>query len=214
MSKTISYEKKPARTVTDSRFTEEQLREIDHIRPPDRVEPVQPGPGIQWREDRHQTATGPVRRVEGAIGLAWPPEPERLSIVGTARDVPDDPAALAPYADSGVSPNLGAAKAYIKPAQPAPGTTAAKIAWLKKKGITLVPTIDGEFETLSTKEKGAADEDIRKRIEAARPLLRAYVHGTPLRCATSRHSGGPPPEAVTLTLGGAAACADCMAGKA
>ncbi len=202
MSKTITY--KP-RTVTDSRYTEEQLQEIDKIRPPDRIEPFKPGAPRPPRETS-RTPVGPWLQVH-ALDRTWKGKGERLSTIGGGRDVPDDPAALAPYADAGTAPNLGTAKALIHPAEPAPGSVAAKVAYLKKLGIELIPTGDGNF--MEEFVKGAMKDEIMNGIEAARPLLRAYLHGSPLRCAAPYHVGGLPPEATTLSLGGAPLCGSC-----
>lgn len=119
-----------------------------------------------------------------------------------------DPLTLEPYAGAGRIPRSELdTKAAIREERPAPRGPAEIIRYLARRGIRLAPTGDGLFAVES--ERGGLDEATRDAINAAAPLLRAYLHGTPLRCALPKHVGAEPPEAVTLVLGGAAWCGEC-----
>lgn len=138
----------------------------------------------------------------------FPKTPESLiTVFSHHRDVLLQAPSLEPYVESGTAPKQGTVHSLIKPAQPSPRGAAAILAKLAKRGITLRPTIDGAFYVES--ERGALDHPTRDAIAAAAPLLRPYLHGTPLRCALPNHVGGEPPEAMTITLGGAGWCGEC-----
>jgi hypothetical protein len=126
------------------------------------------------------------------------------------RDAADmmDAKAAEGYIEAGVAPASPAPRTHIRPARPAPRGPAAMIAYLERRGIKCYPTIDGNF---SVDTAGARlDWPTFEAIKEARPLLRAFLHGSPLRCALPRHTGGgEPPEAVSVNVGGAAMCADC-----
>ncbi len=204
MGKTITYQK-PTRVVTSGhgQFTPEQEAELARRTFPDRI--PAPAPPPRQPRERKRAAEGPMRPVD-MLARWFPPEPERRWTFGGGRDLPTDAAAVEPYMAAGKAPTLPALATVFYPPEPAPRGAAEYRAKLKRLGVELVPTIDGEFAVLA--EKGRLTVEVRDAIEAARPLLRAHVHGTDLRCAMPHHSGGLPPVAVTLAEGGAPWCGE------
>ena len=125
------------------------------------------------------------------------------------KDLPDEPAALEPFIEAGRIPRgIRPATVVVRPARPAPRGPAAILEQLAKRGIRVIATGDGAVAVFA--EAGRLDVATRDAITAALPLLRAYLHGTPLLCSLPNHVGGTPPQAVTLCLGGAPACAECV----
>jgi hypothetical protein len=140
----------------------------------------------------------------------WPRKPASMTSVGLlVRDVDAalDAAAFQPYAEAGKAPREPAITNLFKPAVEAPRGPEQILERLAKRGIEIKPSADGEMYVVAP--AGALDHASRDAIEAARPLLRPFVHGTPARCALP-HDGEPPP-AVTVLLGGALACAEHVA---
>lgn len=86
---------------------------------------------------------------------------------------------------------------------------AAMLGRLADKGAVVSLATD-RTHLVVTAPGGRPDYRIIEAIEAARPLLVAYLAGAPLACAVSAHDGKPP-EAVTLALGGAPWCGTCEA---
>lgn len=164
---------------------------------------------------RKPVATGrkvkPHRPVD-ELARWFPDRPENTIIARTTardREVPFDVASVEPYMDQGTVPRSFAHDINVvyKPLVRAPRGPEAIVGYLARRGVTLKPTADGAFAVEA--EAGRLDEATRNAITAAGPLLRAYLHGSPRKCAMPAHVGSEPPDAVTLTLGGAGWCGEC-----
>lgn len=82
---------------------------------------------------------------------------------------------------------------------------------LRAKGVELRLTSDkGAIVPIAA--GGRMSDSIRELIGQAALLLLAHLRGQPLRCQL-RHSEKQPPEAESLLVGGAAACAAHLAGE-
>lgn len=87
---------------------------------------------------------------------------------------------------------------------------AAILHLLAAKGVTVALSPDRQA-IVPVAEKGLPDP-VRSLIGEAAPLLLAHLRGQPLRCQL-KHSEKQPPEAESLLVGGAAACAGHLAGE-
>lgn len=165
----------------------------------DQAPPVATPPArtkAKWRKPK------PMKAVDG-LAFAFPARPSTMiSIVAPERDLLD-PSVF----ENGYLPLEPAEGRYMRAGRPAPRGPIEIIAQLRQRGIELIPTIDGAFAVRSA--GGGLDVATRDAITTAAPLLRAYLHGTPLRCAMPAHVGGEPPEATTLALGGSGWCGEC-----
>ena len=185
------------------------IREALGPRPP-RPAPPTP-PAVPVRGVARAKKRRPDRPVD-ELARYWPDRPPLyLNIPALSRDALDEASVetLEPYAAEGKVPaSSRPAPTVVRPKRPAPRGPAEILAYLARRGITIIPTIDGNLAVMA--EAGRLDVAIRDAITASLPLLRAYLHGTPLRCALPAHVGAEPPEAGTLVTGGAAACAECV----
>lgn len=148
----------------------------------------------------------PSRPVDELLRF-WPRKAESMTSVGLiTRDVDEtlDAQAYGPYIEIDRAPRLPNVHHLYKPAVPAPRGPAEILDRLAKRGIELKPSADGELYVVAP--AGALDYATRDAIEAARPLLRPYLHGTPARCALPHD--GEPPLAVTIVTGGALSCGE------
>lgn len=170
-------------------------------RPAPEPAPAPPARGPKGRRIRPPAPVDELKRF-------FPDRPASLMHIAPIRDLPDDPRAIEPYVGNDRIPVASQSATVVKPFRPAPRGAAAILDSLAKRGIRLIATGDGNVAV--TAEAGRLDVPTREAINAALPLLRAHVHGTPLRCALPNHVGAEPPEAVTIVLGGAAACAGCV----
>jgi hypothetical protein len=91
--------------------------------------------------------------------------------------------------------------------EPRRGVTAI-LEVLQSKGVTLALTDAGTMFALGPRLTG----DVRSLIEQSAPLLHAHLQDQPLRCELE-HPEKPAPEAVSLLVGGAAACEQHLAGE-
>ena len=177
-------------------------------RPARPVPAVAPVPEPTVARAKKRRADRPVDE----LARYWPDRPAfYFHVPGQTRDALDSASveALEPYARvDRVPASSRPAPTVVKPKRPAPRGPAAILAYLARRGITIIATGDGNVGVMA--EAGRLDVAIRDAITASLPLLRAYIHGSPLRCALPAHVGAEPPEAVTLVLGGAPACAACV----
>lgn len=146
----------------------------------------------------------PAARVIDELVRYWPRKPASYTSVGlTVRDT-DPIAGMGAYLDTDIAPREPNIKNFFKPEIPAPRGPAEVLERLAKRGIEIKPAADGELYVVAP--AGALDYATRDAIEAARPLLRPFVHGTPARCALPHD--GEPPLAVTVVVGGALSCGE------
>jgi len=85
----------------------------------------------------------------------------------------------------------------------------AILTLLAAKGVTVSLSADGQA-IVPLAAKGLPDT-VRSLIAEAAPLLVAHLRGEPLRCQLTHQ--GTPPEAESLLVGGAGACAAHLSGE-
>lgn len=85
---------------------------------------------------------------------------------------------------------------------------AAIIERLARRGVTVALTADGQHLDIRSRG-GRLDLPDRDYLEAIAALLWAHLAGEPLTCAIGTHKA--PVPAVTLLVGGAPACEECIA---
>jgi hypothetical protein len=157
------------------------------------------------------------------------PEPHPLDALGTHALLTRRADSIVPVADTSRTDRLeDAALSYAPDEAPAdllvslrskapsaihlPGRerrqgVAAILDLLRAKGVSLALTDAGTMYALGTR----LTSDVRSLIELAAPLLHAHLRGQPLTCELKHKEQAP--EAVSLLVGGAAACAQHLAGE-
>jgi hypothetical protein len=143
-----------------------------------------------------------TRRADSIVPVADPSRTDRL-LDAALSYAPDE----AP-ADLFVSLRSKAPSAIHLPGRELRQGVAAILDVLQAKGVTLALTDAGTMFATGTR----ITNEVRSLIERASPLLHAYLRGQPLRCEM-KHPDNQAPEAVSLLVGGAAACAQHLAGE-
>lgn len=104
----------------------------------------------------------------------------------------------------------GATRGIVIPAHEQKRGPEAILAVLRQKGTELRLSAD-QSAIVPVAEMGQGD-GVRELIERSTPLLLAHLRGQPLRCQL-KHSEKQPPEAMSLLVGGAAACEQHLNGE-
>jgi hypothetical protein len=170
---------------------------------------LDPGTFERLTAPRPKAAPVPSRPVDGLHGVAGlDRRPEVMVNAGTG-------SRLGMLTGGTIGETIEVARqpreGFYKPPTPAIRGAKAILAYLEKKGASLVLAPD-RASFYVTGPKGKLPPLVRDVVNATAPLLLAHLRGEPLSCALP-HTG-PAPEAVTLLLGGAPACAACMDGAA
>lgn len=98
-----------------------------------------------------------------------------------------------------------------------PSGPAAMLAALAKDGVQVALSTDGASLAVSTSGGSLAAggrnvPDVLRLIDRAGALILAHLRGEPLTCTVTKHK--TPQPAVSIALGGAPICADCLDGAA
>lgn len=128
---------------------------------------------------------------------------DRLGSVFLAERIPERIfASAARRAESltGTSPSAPVIKSAAPPARGA----EAVIARLARNGATVALSVDRAQLVVSC-VGGSPGPGVVELVEAAGPLMLAYLQGSPLQCDVTKHTA----EATTFALGGAPWCGEC-----
>ena len=99
--------------------------------------------------------------------------------------------------------------ALVTDGRPRLRNVADEIAMIQRAGVTLALSDDGSY-LLATSSK-ALTATVRAMLDNRDELYRAYLSGSPLRCAWP-HPEGNPPDAVTVAVGNAPCCGQHLTG--
>lgn len=181
------------------------------------LDPLPPGP-ILRRPDRryaelveHRSGTFEALRAEPKPPK--PPKPHRpadaLALLTVLARTTEHVVARAPSTAGGtlVRPRRPEERGpYIRPAAGPIRGPEAILAALAKRGVLVGLNAD-RTALVVTGPGGRVTLDPRAVIEAAGPLLLAYLKGSPLHCTVTVHA--EPVDAVTIALGGSPWCGEC-----
>jgi hypothetical protein len=146
-----------------------------------------------------------------AVRKAVPRPLDALAVHSLMRRSPATVLRLREETDLSIAGIGGATRGIVIPEREQQRGPQAIIEVLRQKGVEVRLSADKSAIVPLTAD-GRTRDIVRELIEAAQPLLLAHLRGQPLRCQL-RHSEKQPPEAESLLVGGAAACAAHLAGE-
>lgn len=137
------------------------------------------------------------------LGLAWLAErqPERIFAPVTG-------GAGGEAAVLGAALRKGGVRPDIRPAQPPARGAEAILERLRGAKAEVRLSASGD-RLVVTASDGRPQAGVVELVNMAERLLIGYLRGAPVPCEVTNHK--TPVPAVTIVLGGAAACADCLA---
>jgi hypothetical protein len=148
-----------------------------------------------------------ARRADGILPIADAALVRSDNLLDAALARAPDKESAALLSAQGLAHRAASPTAIMLPGREPRQGVAAILDVLQERGITLHLSPAGTMYALGTRITTPA----RSLIEQAAPLLHAHLRGQPLRCEFGHPEQAP--EAVTLLVGGAAACEQHLSGE-